>query len=286
MARRSRLVAAAVRPALAGFAATLLALCFLPGIIGWRPVVVLSGSMAPALATGDLLLVRPITPSTAKVGDVIQFDHPDERSTTLTHRVHSVVGSRGTVRFVTRGDANTAVEAWSVERDGRIGRVEYRVPLAGYALRSTGTPLVRVLGVNTAIALLAWSTLRRVWRRVPAVVGHPQQSAAKITPKCPPPENTVASTKASGSTTVVVGRVCGASSPPVRRTPAPAASLEQLRRVRLLLEEQEDKGWRAPGWAGRLDRVEQLALADGRRPVETCEDVEPAVPSALVAGAR
>src|SRR3712207_6626112 len=104
--------------------------------------------MAPAIRTGDLLLTKVIPPRKAKVGDVVSFHSPDG-GRLLTHRVvDRELQPGGRWSFVTRGDANTGVEQWGVDSEGRIGRVSLRLPKAGYAVAWIGQPLGRILLVG------------------------------------------------------------------------------------------------------------------------------------------
>ena len=134
-----------------------------PFVIGHRSFTVLSGSMEPAIATGDIVVDDSIAPVDARVGDVVTFSDPTNSGRMITHRVRSVRADGGQVNFVTKGDANNAVERWSVAGNGRIGRVVYRVPMLGYALART-----RRLGAIFLVAipalLLGAYELVRIWR--------------------------------------------------------------------------------------------------------------------------
>ena len=55
-----------------------------------RPLVVLSGSMEPALGTGDVSVVRTIAPLDARPGDVVTFRDPDDADRLITHRVREM----------------------------------------------------------------------------------------------------------------------------------------------------------------------------------------------------
>ena len=68
------------------------------------------------------------------------------------------------MHVVTRGDANSGSERWSVGARGRVGRVAYRIPKLGYVTVAAGTPLGRILFVVVPALLLGVSEIRRVWR--------------------------------------------------------------------------------------------------------------------------
>jgi signal peptidase len=148
----------------------------LPFALGMRSLSVMSGSMEPAISTGDVIVNRWIDPSDARIGDAISFNDPSRGNTAVTHRVVSMRARSDRVDFVTRGDANTGVERWSAPARGRIGRVVYRVPHAGFVMMFTRTPGGKLLFlVLPAFGWAAWE-IYRIWR--PATEAEPDGSPA------------------------------------------------------------------------------------------------------------
>jgi len=135
-----------------------------PIALGWRPLAVLSGSMSPALETGDEIVVRPVAPGALRVGDIVTFKDPSRGNVLVTHRVRDVRIAGSTAHVITRGDANTGSERWSVAASGRVGRVAYRVPKLGYVTVAAQTPPGRILLVVLPALLLGVCEIRRVWR--------------------------------------------------------------------------------------------------------------------------
>jgi signal peptidase len=72
-----------------------------------------------------------------------------------------------TAYMVTRGDANTAPERWTVQTDGQIGRVVAHLPKLGYVRAGLGTRYARlaVLGAVMAFELLLLVDMWRPRRR-------------------------------------------------------------------------------------------------------------------------
>ena len=66
--------------------------------------------------------------------------------------------------MVTKGDANNTVQRWSIPADGRVGRVLYRVPRAGYLLAGTRTRYGRIFLLLIPALALGIYELVRVWR--------------------------------------------------------------------------------------------------------------------------
>lgn len=158
------LYAHAFLTAVCGVALLLLVAVALARPLGYRVMIDHSDSMAPAIRTGDLLLAKDVPPREARVGDVITFHAPGS-GRLLTHRVverRLLPGGRWA--FVTRGDANTGVERWTVDARGTIGRFSARLPRAGYAVAWLGRPLWAMLLVGGGGLLLAVLLARRIWR--------------------------------------------------------------------------------------------------------------------------
>lgn len=148
----------------AGLVAGLLAAMILPLAQGGRPYAVLSGSMEPAIAAGDLVVARATAPTDVRLGDVVTFEDPQRGGRMTTHRVGGIRRDRGKLEFVTKGDANNATERWRVPADGRLGRVAYRIPWVGNVTVLAGRPLGFALIVALPLLLLAINELHRIWR--------------------------------------------------------------------------------------------------------------------------
>ena len=136
----------------------------LPFAIGQRPYTVLSGSMEPAIGTGDIVVVQRIPPSEARVGDVVTFSDPGSSGRLITHRVRSSRRRGRQLDFVTKGDANNTVERWRVPARGVISRVRYRVPEVGRLALLTRTRGGLVVFVLVPLLLLAVHEVVRIWR--------------------------------------------------------------------------------------------------------------------------
>jgi signal peptidase len=133
--------------------------------LGFRALVVRSGSMAPAIESGDVVITRLVRPSAVEPGDVVTFRDTTRQGELVTHRVVQVTREPDRVSFVTRGDANTGEERWSIDPHGTVGAAAFRVPGAGHLLAWLRMPFVRTaLLVSSALALAALA-LRRIWSR-------------------------------------------------------------------------------------------------------------------------
>lgn len=150
--------------AMSAFVLAILLSAALPLALGARSMVVRSGSMTPAIRTGDVVVVRPIAPTEARIGDIVTFKDPDGSGRLLVHRVRAMSRRGRQVAITTQGDANTTREHWKVPVDGTIGTVVYRVPMLGFAVGWIGSPAGRIGLIVVPALLLAASMLVGIWR--------------------------------------------------------------------------------------------------------------------------
>ncbi|MBN2113923.1 MAG: signal peptidase I, partial [Acidimicrobiia bacterium] len=140
-------------------------------------LVVMSGSMEPAIPTGSLLLVRRIPAAEMAVGEVVSFRHPDDPGRLLTHRVQSVSVEGDRVMVETRGDANTGAEKWAVSGSGTVGRAVWHLPLLGYLVVPIQGVAARILLLVAPALALAVLLLIDIWR---PGVGRPGRRPAPL----------------------------------------------------------------------------------------------------------
>jgi signal peptidase len=150
-----------------GFVLAVLLSAALPAAFGDRSMVVRSGSMTPAIRTGDVIVVHPIAPTGAEVGDIVTFQDPDGSGRLIVHRVRAIERHGDQLAFTTQGDANSTQEHWNVPLDGKIGSVLYRVPKLGLAVNRISSPLGYIGLMIVPALLLAVSLLRSIWRSGP-----------------------------------------------------------------------------------------------------------------------
>lgn len=156
--RRSALGAAwrgtryVVHVAVAVAAVAAAALLVGPKALGWQGVIVLTGSMEPALQTGGVAFVDPVEPEEIGVGDLLTFTRPSSDQQ-VTHRVVEVVATPSGPRFRTKGDANDIADQWVVTGDQVVGKVRFALPhLGGFVELLVGNR--RALGLAMAIPAL------------------------------------------------------------------------------------------------------------------------------------
>jgi signal peptidase len=154
----------------------------LPVLFGCRSLVVLSGSMEPAVPTGAVVVVDRIPAAEVAVGDVVAFRSPEDPSRLLTHRVVAVGAKDGMVAVETRGDANSGSEKWTIDPSGTVGRMLFAVPYLGYLIAPLQGTLVRLALVVVPALLLGGMLLFDIWypaRRRPATPKPPRAAASR-----------------------------------------------------------------------------------------------------------
>ena len=149
---------------LIGLGAGVLLAAAAPMAIGMRSFTVMSGSMEPAVHTGDIVVDEQIAPLDARPGDIVTFRDPRGQSRLLTHRVRSVHVVGNAAKVVTKGDANDTTEHWTVPVAGKIGRVAYRLPRLGYVLAATREPKAKLLLIVVPAIMVGILELMRIWR--------------------------------------------------------------------------------------------------------------------------
>ncbi len=115
--------------ALAYICYVLIALYFFvsaPAILGYTPLIVISGSMSPTYVPGDVIYYKKVNPEELQKMDVITFQSGDDAF--VTHRIVKIEDGI----FRTQGDANLAFDPEPVEYNDIKGKVvKYHLPFLG-----------------------------------------------------------------------------------------------------------------------------------------------------------
>ena len=133
-----------------------------PRLGGATAYTVLTGSMAPSMPPGTLVVAKPAAPEEIGVGSVITYQLASDQPAVVTHRVVSQgFGDEGEPVFQTRGDANTVPDRAWVRPVQIRGEQWYAVPYLGHVSnvltgrgRQVGVNVVAVLLLGYALALL------------------------------------------------------------------------------------------------------------------------------------
>ncbi len=151
-------------------------------LLGWDVYVVLSGSMEPHIPTGSVIYTKDPDIEGLQKGDIITFKLAGGK--VATHRIDSVEGSGQTLSFITKGDANDAVDANPVLPGNIIGEYVAVIPYAGYIINYVQSPS----GIFVSIAVIA---LLLILMLVPDIFMEDNKSKAKENAKEPLEETPV-----------------------------------------------------------------------------------------------
>ena len=148
----SKIISSAIYFIIAIFMATIL----IPFVIGYKPVVVLSGSMEPAYPVGSIIYYKPLDFNDIKVGDAITFKLGG--GALATHRVIEKDSEKQ--EFTTKGDNNTSADIKPVSYESVVGRTGgIFIPYIGFiSTYIKKIPIVIMLGIVLIICSMLSSS--------------------------------------------------------------------------------------------------------------------------------
>lgn len=106
--------------------------------LGYRYYTVLTNSMTPEFASGDMVFVKLTDAERIKTGDIITFNPSSSSEAYLTHRVtekYADYQGTGVTCFKTKGDANDSDDAFLIDESRVIGVVKFHMPKLGLIVR-------------------------------------------------------------------------------------------------------------------------------------------------------
>jgi signal peptidase len=101
---------------------------FNTGGFGLQPTVVSGVSMEPTVMSGDVVITREVPAESVAIGDIIRFRRGD---TYILHRVVEIQMDGSDIQFITRGDANHALDP-PVSAHQLHGKVILTMPKIGW----------------------------------------------------------------------------------------------------------------------------------------------------------
>ena len=137
-----------------------------PRVLGYQTLTMLTGSMAPGIDPGDVVVTTPIDVTDVTEGMVITYHQPIGDHALVTHRVVSVDKTLdGAVTIQTKGDANEANDPWTATLAGDTAyQVQAVIPELGHLIQALRTPVVaQVLTYGAPTLLVGWILLT-IWR--------------------------------------------------------------------------------------------------------------------------
>ena len=104
---------------------TIYLIIFIPCLIGYKPLIIESGSMEPILRVGGILYYKSIPLNTYKVDDILVYKVPNH---IVSHRIID----KNNYYFITKGDQNNTIDS-NVYNNQVLGKSSnFSIPYIGY----------------------------------------------------------------------------------------------------------------------------------------------------------
>lgn len=130
-----------------------------PDFFGYKPFIVLSGSMEPEFFAGDLVIVREEPAESLAEGDIISFR---QGGAVITHRIQKINLQDGQRIYTTKGDNNNVEDNFTVTDNMIEGVYIYKISGLGNGAIFMQTPLGMILFIALPLILfILYDFLRR-----------------------------------------------------------------------------------------------------------------------------
>lgn len=113
---------------------------YLPGIGPYKMLLVLSDSMKPVFAAGDVIIVNTSGKSGYGENDIVTFWRSKAPPLLITHRITGAEKIAGQVYYRTRGDASNTADGAAVRQDEILGKYLFKIPYGGCVVNFVHTP--------------------------------------------------------------------------------------------------------------------------------------------------
>lgn len=126
----------------------------IPSIFGYKPFIVLSGSMETELYKGDLAIVKTVDKNTLIKQDTIALR--DNKNYVVTHRIVDIIQKKGKKEFITKGDNNNGNDSGTVSLDNIEGKYIFKISGLGNVLLELKKPLTLfvILGIIAVFGII------------------------------------------------------------------------------------------------------------------------------------
>lgn len=123
----------------------------IPSFFGWKPFIVLSGSMETQISAGDVVVVKETETQNLKKGDIIAFKEGD---IVITHRIDEVVIEEGNVKYITKGDNNNTQDVGYVLPEQVEGVYQFKAARLGNLAMFIQTPLGMIVCLSIPVIII------------------------------------------------------------------------------------------------------------------------------------
>lgn len=122
-----------------------------PSFFGWKPFIVLSGSMETQISAGDIVVVKEIDTNELKKGDIIAFK---DGNIVITHRIDEVTEIDGKTQYITKGDNNSTQDIGYVSPEQVEGVFKFKIARLGNIAMFIQTPLGMIVCLSIPIIII------------------------------------------------------------------------------------------------------------------------------------
>ena len=123
----------------------------IPSFCGWKPFIVLSGSMETQIKTGDLVIVKETDNEKLKEGDIIAFRN---NAVVVTHRIVEKIEDEGKIEYKTKGDNNNVTDNWYVLPEQIEGLYQFKISKLGNLAMFMQTPIGMITSLGIPVILI------------------------------------------------------------------------------------------------------------------------------------
>lgn len=123
----------------------------IPSFFGWKPFIVLSGSMETEIYAGDLAVVQDVGTNDLRVNDVIAFKSGD---VVVTHRIIEIINEDGQIKYKTKGDNNNTEDIGYVLPSQVEGLYKFKLSNIGNLAMFMQTPTGMIACLSIPLLLL------------------------------------------------------------------------------------------------------------------------------------
>ena len=131
----------------------------IPSFFGWKPFIVLSGSMESEIFPGDLAIVKDVGTKELKVNDVIAFRSED---IVVTHRIVEIKNENGAIKYKTKGDNNNSQDVGDVLPEQVEGLYKFKISKLGNLAMFMQTPTGIISCLSIPLLLLVLLHMKEI----------------------------------------------------------------------------------------------------------------------------
>lgn len=119
-------------------------------VMGYKPFIVLSGSMEKIINIGDLAITKNIDSKKIKIDDVIAFR---KDNIVILHRVKEIHNDGDLLKFKTKGDNNNVADDFFVDSNLIEGVLYTKIPYLGSVLLFLSKPVGLIIIILVIIVI-------------------------------------------------------------------------------------------------------------------------------------